>query len=103
MNIKSVKVISGEILEEQGSLTLIEICQNCQTPEETIINLIEYGVISPLAGTRKNDWHFHQSALVRADKALRLKRDLNINNAGIALVLELMDEIKCLKTQLRGL
>lgn len=103
MNIKSLKVISGKILEEEASLTLVEICRNCQAPAETIISLMEYGVISPHEGAKSSQWYFHQSALIRADKALRLKRDLGINNAGVALALELMDEIEFLKGQLRGL
>jgi chaperone modulatory protein CbpM len=100
MNIKTLKVISGKILEEGASLSLVEICQNCQVPAETIIRLMEHGVISPSQGTKSSQWRFHQSALVRADKALRLKRDLGINLAGTALVLELLDEIETMKQQL---
>ncbi len=101
MNTKVLKVISGKILEEEASLTLVEICQNCQAPAETIIRLMEHGVISPSQGTKSSQWRFQQSALIRADKALRLKRDLGINNAGVALVLELMDEIDNLHTQIK--
>jgi chaperone modulatory protein CbpM len=103
MNTKTLKVISGEILEENASLTLVEICQNCRASAETIIRLMEHGVISPSQGTKSNQWLFHQSALIRADKALCLKRDLGINNAGVALALELMDEIESLRNQLRRL
>ena len=101
MNTKTLKVITGKILEEEATLTLVEICQNCQAPAETIIRLMEHGVISPSQGTKSKQWRFHQSALIRADKALRLKRDLGVNNAGVALVLDLMDEIDTLNQQLR--
>ncbi len=101
MNSKTVKVITGKILEEEASLTLVEICQNCQAPAETIIRLIEHGVITPSQGSKSHQWRFHQSTLIRADKALRLKRDLDINNAGVALVLDLMDEITILNKQLK--
>ncbi len=100
MNTKNIKVLSGKILEEESLLTLVEICQNCHAPAETIIRLMEHGVISPAKGTTSSKWRFHQSTLIRADKALRLKRDLGINMAGVALVLELLDEIDLLRKKL---
>ena len=101
MKPNKVTVVSGIILEEDASVTLLEICQNCQAPAETIINLMEHGVINPSQGNKSSQWRFHQSALIRADKALRLKRDLGINNAGIALVLDLLDEVDTLHKQLK--
>lgn len=100
MNTKTIEVISGSILEEQASLTLVEICQNCHAPAETIIRLMEHGIINPIRGEKSSEWRFHQSALIRADKALRLKRDLDVNMAGVALALELLDEIDALRNQL---
>jgi len=100
MNTKTIEVISGSILEEQTSLTLVEICQSCHAPAETIIRLIEHGIISPIQGEKSKQWRFHQSALILADKALRLKRDLGINMAGVALALELLDEIDALRKRL---
>ena len=103
MNTQSVKVFSGNILEEESSLTLVEICQNCRAPAETIIRMIDHGIINPSKGTSSRQWRFRQSALLRADKALRLKRDLGVNLAGVALTLELLDEIDTLKHRLRHL
>lgn len=101
MNSQLSEVINGKILEEEASLSLIEVCQNCHVPAETIIRLIEHGIISPSQGTKIKQWRFHQSTLIRVDKALRLKRDLGINASGVALALELLDEIDSLKQQLR--
>ena len=101
MHTNKFSVLTGTILEEEASVTLLEICQNCQAPAETIINLMEHGVINPSQGNKSSQWRFHQSALIRADKALRLKRDLGIHNAGIALVLDLLDEVDTLHKQLK--
>ena len=100
MDIDNVSIISGCILEEETDLTLVELCKNCQAPAETIIRLVDYGVIMPTEGADSRYWRFHRSALIRADKAIRLKRDLGINSAGIAMVLDLLDEVQDLRRQL---
>ena len=100
MNAKKVTIVSGCILEEESALSLAELCWKCQTPAETIIRLVDHGVIAPIEGKTSRHWRFHRSALIRADKALRLKHDLGVNLAGSALALELLDEIDALKTRL---
>jgi len=102
MNAKKTTVISGYILEEETMLTLAELCWTCQTPAETMIRMIDHGVITPTEGCNSRQWRFHRSALIRADKAKRLKNDLGVNLAGAALALELLDEINTLRKQLRN-
>ena len=100
MNAKKVTIVSGYILEEESALTLAELCWKCQTPAETIIRMVDHGVISPIEGNTSRQWRFNRSAVIRADKALSLKRDLGVNLAGTALALELLDEINALQQQL---
>ncbi len=40
------------------------------------------------------EWRFSGAALRRARLALRLERDLELNLAGVALALELMEELE---------
>lgn len=103
MNAKKVSIVSGFILEEESALSLAELCWTCRTPAETIIRMVDYGVIAPVEGDTSRQWRFHRSSLNRADKALRLKRDLGINLAGTALALELLDEIDDLRSKLNHL
>lgn len=100
MNSKTVTTLSGHILEEETQLTLAELCDRCHIPAERMIKLVEHGVISPCEGQSVRQWRFHGNSLVRVDKALRLRRDLNVNLAGAALILELMDELTELRTTL---
>ncbi len=102
MNAKKVNIVSGYILEEESVLTLAELCWTCQAPAETIIRMVDHGVITPVEGNTSRRWRFHRSALIRADKALRLKHDLGVNLAGSALALELLDEITILRQQIRN-
>ncbi|WP_448326009.1 chaperone modulator CbpM [Sulfitobacter sp. M13] len=73
------------------ALSLQDLCRFCQAEETWVIELVDYGVLEPVGSTRGN-WRFVGASIARAKKAQRLKRDLGINTAGVALVLELLEE-----------
>lgn len=73
------------------ALSLADLCRFCQADEAWVIELVDYGVIEPKGSIRQN-WHFHGTTIARAKRASRLMRDLGVNVAGIALVLDLLDE-----------
>ncbi|HTN93552.1 MAG TPA: chaperone modulator CbpM [Gallionella sp.] len=90
------------ILEEQTQLTLADLCRACAVHDEQIIALVDAGVLEP-QGREPARWIFAGASLHRARKALRLQHDLDIDLAGAALVLELLDEIASLRTRLRAM
>jgi chaperone modulatory protein CbpM len=90
------------ILEEQTQLTLVDLCGACAVHAERIIELVDAGVLEP-AGREPAHWRFGGASLYRAHAALRLQRDLEINLAGVALALELLDEIESLRMRLRAM
>lgn len=90
------------LLEEQTQLTLADLCHACVVREEQIIELVDAGVLEP-QGREPAHWHFGGASLHRARTALRLQRDLDIDLAGAALALELLDEIESLRTRLRAM
>lgn len=92
--------LEGVIVEEEIHLTLLELCQACGTPAEQISSWVLEGVLEP-SGENPQAWRFGGSSLRRARKALHLARDLEINPAGVALALDLMEEIAGLRAQLR--
>jgi chaperone modulatory protein CbpM len=49
-----------------------------------------------------SEWHFTGAALRRARLALRLERDLELNLAGVALALDLMEELQTLRRELNA-
>lgn len=90
------------ILEEQAQLTLADLCRACAVHAERIIELVDVGVLEP-QGLEPGRWRFGGASLHRARKALRLQRDLGIDLAGVALALELLDEIESLRARLRAM
>lgn len=100
MNQTITHYLQGQVVEEEIELTLIELCQACNAPQEQITVWVQEGVLEP-RGARAQEWRFGGTALQRAQLALRLMRDLEINSAGVALALDLLDEIAALETRLK--
>ena len=73
------------------ALSLRDLCRFCQAEEAWVIELVEHGVLDP-SGSTTGNWQFVGTSIVRAKKASRLNRDLGINTAGVALVLDLLEE-----------
>lgn len=93
--------LSGIILEEQTELTLADLCRACAVHAEYIIELVEEGVLAPV-GDEPVCWRFTGIHMHRATVALRLQRDLGINLAGVALALQLLDEVEALRARIRA-
>lgn len=99
------KILNGILLDEQTELTLNDLCCACASSAEWIVELVEEGALEPvnmkLLSQQQTQWRFSVNALQRARTAMRLQHDLGINLAGIALALDLLDEINTLEARLQ--
>lgn len=102
MSQNNVSPIQGSVVEESVELTLVELCQACGAKEQHVLLLVFEGVLEPV-GASPPDWRFGGESLRRARLALRLSADLEINPAGVALALDLLDEIAALRARLQRL
>lgn len=96
------KILTGVIVEEDADLSLSELSRACCTSREWLIELVHEGVLEP-DGQRQAQWRFSGSSLKRARTARRLHDDLRINLAGVALALNLIEEIEAMRERLRRL
>lgn len=98
-------VLTVVVSEEDGSsFTLREICERGECHAEFVIKLVDYGIISPREEwSEAQQWQFDVAALGRLRKALRLQRDLKMNLPGLAMSLELLDEVEEMRRELARL
>lgn len=82
-----------EPVDSDVCYTLEEVCQRCNLNHTTILEWVEFGIANP-QGSHGEDYRFGPSQLSRIHRARRLQRDLEINAAGLALALDLLDVIK---------
>jgi len=90
------ELLTGMVLDEQAELSLGDLCRACSRQAEWIVQLVEEGILEP-AGRNPAQWRFSGTSLQKAHIAMRLQRDLDINLSGVALALDLMDEIESLR------
>jgi len=96
---QTTDILTGRILENETRLSLRQLCDACAVHAEYIIELVDEGFIEP-SGVEKSHWCFSGITIKRVRKAKHLQRDLGINLAGVALAIELMDELEQLRTRL---
>jgi chaperone modulatory protein CbpM len=86
------------ILDEEQTVSMAQLSVRCSLTAEQLIKFIDQGIIEPIdpqiPATR---WEFYAVCVPRVLTARRLQEDLNINLAGAALALELLDEVKTLR------
>jgi chaperone modulatory protein CbpM len=93
------KTLTGILLDEQAQLSLDELCHACSSSTEWVIELVDEGVLEPIGHVQAH-WQFSGPNLLKARAAVRLQHDLEINLAGVALALDLMEEIDTLRERL---
>jgi chaperone modulatory protein CbpM len=96
--------MGGTLLDDEISFTLAELCKVCDVHAEKLLDMVQEGLIEPQGNVREitqMHWRFSAHALQRVQVALRLERDLNINLEGVAMVLDLLDEVHDLRDRVR--
>ncbi len=101
MNDTTSSGLRGVVVEEELTLTTVELCRACNTSESYVELWVSEGVLQPSGGASREEWRFGGASLRRMRVATRLARDLEINSPGVALALELLDEIEQLEARLR--
>ena len=100
MNPSDDHPLTGHILEDSAVLTVRDLSRMCAVEDCHIVEFVEEGVLEVVDGGT-TEWHFSGAALRRARLAIRLERDLELNLAGLALALQLMEELDRLRRELK--
>jgi chaperone modulatory protein CbpM len=109
----TVPELSGTLLDDQHLLTVEEVCRVCAVRVEYIEELVEEGLITPKveqADVRRSaeehaprSWRFTGMHMRQARIAAHLQSDLGVNLAGVALALQLLDEVETLRMRVKAI
>jgi len=91
---------SVEIIEDSAPVPCAEVLTRTRLERTNLVEMVEAGVVTP-NGTTIEQWTFVRRDVKRLEAARRLISDLDINIAGAALILELLDERDDLLKKLR--
>lgn len=100
INTTNITWIEGNIVEDEVHMSIVELSHASRTPQELIMSWVTEGVLSPI-GSSPEDWRFGGESLRRAKTAAHLTHDLDLNVPGVALALDLLDEIATLRARLK--
>ena len=92
-------ILQSEIIETRREMSLSDLCKVCTVTSERVVQLVDEGLVEP-DGRKPAEWRFSGLSVRRVVVAERLSRDLRLNAAGAALVLDLLDEVKQLRQRL---
>ncbi|KTD22546.1 chaperone modulator CbpM [Legionella londiniensis] len=94
------EILTGTLLDESTTISFLEVCRQYQLPQELLFELIEHGIIQ-VQGKNIKQMRFDYRMLSRIQSAARLKEDLGINLPGIAVILDLLEELQQIRDELR--
>lgn len=98
----SISVLVGQVVEDDLELSLAELCRACGAEGAIVEQLVAHGVVEPLHPGAPQGWVFAGASLTRVRTAVRLMHDLDVNPAGAALAVDLLDEIERLQHELQA-
>ena len=93
----------ADIDSDRALFTLSEVCERCGLRADIIVEMVEHGIVDPIVADPGKNWSFSVDALLRLTRAQRLHRDLELNVPGLALSLELLDQIDSLQHEVNAL
>ncbi len=91
MEISDGQEIVVEVLESSAEFSFIQLCNICHVTPELLRILVDEGVVIA-QGERPAQWQFTAASVTRVRRACRLHNDLELDFAGLALALDLMEE-----------
>ncbi|CRL49095.1 MULTISPECIES: chaperone modulator CbpM [Pseudomonas] len=83
-------------------LDLAEFCEATDLSDVYVIEIVEHGILEP-QGKQPKDWRFNDYELSLAKRAAKLRRDLELEWEGVALALDLLEEVQQLRAENRML
>jgi chaperone modulatory protein CbpM len=83
-------------------LDMAEFCEATELSDVYVIEIVEHGILEP-QGAQPKDWVFNDYELTLAKRAAKLRRDLDLEWEGVALALDLLEEVQQLRSENRML
>lgn len=84
---------------DEVRLSLGQVSEACCVHTEFIVELVEEGIIDPIIA-ENSTWIFEGRCLKRIRTAQNLQKDLGLNLPGVAVALELLQEVELLRSRL---
>lgn len=99
---KKIVITSATVVGKSQPLSADDLARACGAEVEWVARLVEVGIVNA-SGSGPAEWRFYSIDLQRALHARRLEHDFGAGLDAVALILDLSQEVRRLKSQLRAL
>jgi chaperone modulatory protein CbpM len=99
---QSNQVISGVLLDEVA-LSLEELARAVDVEPDWVVRHVQAGILGGEISVQVTSWRFRSGDLARARRLLSVERDFDADEQLAALVIDLGDEVRRLRSRLRAL
>lgn len=99
---KKIVITSATVVGKSQPLNADDLARACGAEVEWVARLVEVGIVNA-SGDGPAEWRFYSVDLQRALHARRLEHDFGAGLDAVALILDLSQEVRRLKSQLRAL
>ena len=93
-----IKVHQGPIIDDE-ELTLMQLSRLCPLRPALLVEMVEEGILEP-TGNTVCGWRFSFATIELVRRVQRIRNDLDVNLAGVALALELLEKIESLQSEI---
>jgi chaperone modulatory protein CbpM len=84
-------------------ISIREFCECEGIPEGLVVTVVEHGIARPLSGGEAPEWVFDTASAGWIRKAIRLRRDLEVDWVAVAMVIDLLQQREQLQLENRRL
>jgi len=95
-------ILTGVLLDDEA-LTLDDFARACAVEPDWVVRHVQAGALGGVHEVQIASWRFRSADLRRARALLAIERDFDANEELAALVADLVDEVRRLRTRLHVL
>ncbi len=101
-DITTVVIDEQQLVEADVWLSLNELCERCGLKQTLVVELVELGLVTPETVTAER-WQFQLSVVPTLHQAVRLRRELDLDWQGVAVAMDLLEQLQALRQQVSSL
>lgn len=84
-------------------MSIQEVCACERVSRQWLVSIVEHDIVTPVAGASEEEWLFDIGSVAWARKAIRLRRDLELDWVAVAMVVDLLQQQERLQQENRHL
>jgi chaperone modulatory protein CbpM len=101
-DITTIVISEQQLVESELLVSVEELCERCGLKPPLVAELVGLGLVDPTVADA-GQWRFRVTAVPRLHQAMRLRHELDLDWQGVAVAMDLLEELQALRQQVTSL